>query len=323
MTPTKAAPTASTPAPTSVTTSGSTPTAEAPTTSSPATPSAASTADETGIITTTPITDEVLRAVYASDQEMYPVGLTYSRLRQWVAACPDLSICFQSTKIKQGLLGVVIVLPLLRSYWEDLLTGKLKEPDIDPEKMFPRPASSSTPVRTPGMAARGGGKTLHVMPQKQEVGLHVYHIERLAVEPPTPKQKRFSDIAMEEVTRRSEERGDWVVVGHSALTATDGGKRTFQRLGFKSTGYRELFVTTARRNSQATLSSSDGLAGETQERERPEAEEEEELEMMFIYPDEDGASRRSVSEIIGYGRKVVSMSEMTVKHLVSDAIPVA
>ena len=156
------------------------------------------TPDSPGSLVAMPITNDILAAVYASDQAMYPVPLSNNRLRDWVSGCPDLSICFQSPK--QGLMGVVIVLPLLRKYWEELLSGKLKEFDIDPKTMFP-----DTTATLPHQRNR----------KPVQVGLHVYHIERLAVEPPTPNQRRFSEVAMEEVTRRAQERWDWEVVGMS------------------------------------------------------------------------------------------------------------
>ncbi|KAK0670024.1 hypothetical protein QBC41DRAFT_98636 [Cercophora samala] len=269
-----------------------------------------------------PISDEVLRAVYASDMEMYPAGLSYDRLCSWVAACPEMSICWSSPKT--GVLGVVIVLPMLREYWEDLLVGKLKEPTVDADVMFPHDDKRKQQQKTEQVEVagarqigNGNGRTpngrVSVVQEKeeqQEVGLHVYHIERLAVEPPTAKQKRFSEIAMEEVARRAAEKKGWKVVGLSALVATDGGKRTFQRMGFKNTGYRELFVTKViRRPSYAAI----GI-GNTPSIPEEAVDEPEELDMLYIYP-EDGAGGRSVSEIIGYGRTVVSMSEMTVKRV--------
>lgn len=156
------------------------------------------TPDSPGSLVAMPITNDILGAVYASDQAMYPVPLSNNRLRDWVSGCPDLSICFQSPK--QGLMGVVIVLPLLRQHWQDLLSGKLKEFDIDPKTMFP-----DTTATLPHQRNR----------KPVQVGLHVYHIERLGVEPPTANQRRFSEVAMEEVTRRAQERWDWEVIGMS------------------------------------------------------------------------------------------------------------
>jgi hypothetical protein len=77
----------------------------------------------------------------------------------------------------------------------------------------------------------------------------------------------------------------------AALTATPAGKKTFERLGFNPTGYRELFV----------------------EKEGPEGsasvEETQRVEMICLYPhDED-----SLDKAAG-GAVIVSVSEMTVKY---------
>ncbi|KAK4222225.1 hypothetical protein QBC38DRAFT_490413 [Podospora fimiseda] len=241
-----------------------------------------------GTLVPSPITDVLLRAVYNADQAMYPVPLPDNRLRDWVSACPDLSMCFHSPK--QGLMGVVIVLPLLRRHWEDLLSGKLKEFDIDPRTMFPDMTATLPHQRNR---------------KPEQVGLHVYHIERLAVEPPTPNQRRFSEVAMEEVTRRAEDIWHWEVIGMSALTATGAGKNTFQRMGFKPTGYREVFVSKKRPTSPTRATFGEEEFGT----------EGSEVEMLCIYPDEEGDVVRSVSDIIPYGHTLVSMTEMTVKHV--------
>lgn len=120
------------------------------------------------LFTTRPVSDAQLRTIYASDQEMYPAPLSFDRLRSWVDACPDLAIAFHedgdatrySGNNSSPASGVIIVLSLLRTYWEDLLVGKVKEVDIDATVMFP-------PVEI-----EDGGKN------EVEVGLHVFHVER-------------------------------------------------------------------------------------------------------------------------------------------------
>jgi hypothetical protein len=81
------------------------------------------------------------------------------------------------------------------------------------------------------------------------------------------------------------------MLGDIALTATPAGKRTFERLGFTPTGYRELFV------AKGSGEGSDG------------AEEEQQPEMVCVYP-----GNETEYESVAPARVVVSMSEMTVKY---------
>ncbi|KAK3304180.1 uncharacterized protein B0T15DRAFT_535717 [Chaetomium strumarium] len=234
------------------------------------------------------IPDDVLRAVYASDQAMYPVSLSYTRLRAWVDTCPDLSICFfwENESRAAAAVGVVIVLPLRRPHWEDLLAGHLREMDIDPRQMFPAlPASDESRV---GEEEEVG--------QAEEVGLHVYHIERFdsgvtGVEKEGRKRgRRFAELALEEIERRMRLLSGWRVVGMSALTATPAGKRTFERLGFTPTGYRELFVVHRAAEARSTT-------GDVPQ-----------VEIICLYPGDDAEPAQAAG-----GRVISSVSEMVVR----------
>ncbi|KXX74884.1 hypothetical protein MMYC01_202393 [Madurella mycetomatis] len=234
--------------------------------------------------------DEVLRAVYDSDQAMYPVALPYERLQSWVTVCPELSVRFRNTAVDTAwkACGLIIVLPLRRVYWEKLLDGRLKEADIQAESMFP------------GWYLRGGDGSGSGL-EEVEVGLHVYHIERdftaewesprAAPADPGCRKKGFAEFALEEVVRRAKGWPGWRIVGMSALTATPAGKRTFEKLGFTPTGYRELFIT---ENAPGT----NAVEGKAQ------------VEMICLYPD-DGGEAATIAD----GRKVISKSEMTVKFI--------
>lgn len=146
--------------------------------------------------------------------------MTYERLQSWRDACPELSICFSTSDDESAEpVGVIIVLPLLKKYWEDLLVGKIKEVDVDAEEMFAR-----------GELQAPAG-----------VGLHVFHIERFAawdaedalkktgVRPAAVTVRcceddgkmRFADIALEEVRRRVE-----------PANAEAGNRRRWDVLGF-------------------------------------------------------------------------------------------
>lgn len=74
---------------------------------------------------------------------------------------------------------------------------------------------------------------------------------------------------------------------NAALTATPAGRRTFEKLGFLPTGYKELFVAN---------DSQDGSGKQP-------------LEMVCQFPGEQSPPDMDCST-----RDIVSMSEMAVKH---------
>ncbi|KAK3904909.1 hypothetical protein C8A05DRAFT_13268 [Staphylotrichum tortipilum] len=175
--------------------------------------------------TTSPITASLLTTIHAYDQAIYPSALPLSQLRAWVAACPELSIADAGRPSPPDeVQGVIIVLPLRRGYWEDLLVGRVAEGGVE-VGMFPPPCHGGS----------GEGEDEVV-----EVGLHVYHVERFGE---NRRGGGFTERALEEVRRRvTAVWPGWRVVGVSALIATDAGSRTFARLGLQKTGYREVFV---------------------------------------------------------------------------------
>ncbi|KAL2016251.1 hypothetical protein VTK56DRAFT_4027 [Thermocarpiscus australiensis] len=244
-------------------------------------------------VTQVPISDEVLRAVYASDQDMYPVALPYDRLRAWVAACPELSICFRDSASDTSA-GVIIALPLRLAHWEKLVSGQLKEPDIDPGAMFPESG-----------VCRDAGEDGSEAPPEEEIGLHIYHVERFPAGEvsrlflmdggTSTVTKRFSEYAVEALMRRAQARREWKVVGISALTATPAGRRAFKRMGFRATGYREVFVVKA-----GARPSADGNHNS-----------DKEVEMVCLYYDDETV--QVPSEKAGQEGAIASISEMMVK----------
>ncbi|KAK1978947.1 hypothetical protein LZ30DRAFT_598014 [Colletotrichum cereale] len=181
---------------------------------------------------TGPMTDEVLRRIFASDQDMYPAPLTWERLRSWRTAAPDMATCFYLPAVgsdkgqadARALVGAVIVLPLLAHAWRDMLAGRVKETNIDAESMF----------------ARDGDKDADGGPHP-EVGLHVFHVERFDVSAARGRVRGFAHLATQAVAAAAEGKG-WKIIGHSALTATPEGRRCFERMGFEPTGYEEFWV---------------------------------------------------------------------------------
>lgn len=140
-----------------------------------------------------PMTEGVLRQIFESDQAMYPAPLTYGRLQSWSHTCPDLSQCFYVTDPEadsQGgygeLAGAVIALPLRETSWRDLLSGKLRETDIEASAMFPCSNSTASPV-----------------------GLHVFHIERFGDRP-----RGFASRSLVHIQEVAKSKG-WDVLGCS------------------------------------------------------------------------------------------------------------
>lgn len=178
-----------------------------------------------------PIDESFLEYTYKSDQAMYPAPLlTYSRLESWIEACPELCVVLRrghgkgqpqasSAAAAESVLGSIIVVPLLGEYWARL-TGEgkslrsgtppdeatlMREHDVDPEVMFP-----------PRTGAPGG--------EKPEVGLHVFHIERLPVstsggeEDEKWRRVGFTRLALEEIRGRVAARfPHWSVMGYSGM----------------------------------------------------------------------------------------------------------
>lgn len=140
-----------------------------------------------------PITDDLLQQIFASDQDMYPAPLTYARLQSWVDACPGLSQCFylpepDAAHRSRGaeLAGAIIVLPLKEAYWRALLTGNLRETDIDVSASFPANDSA-----------------------ENTMGLHVFHIERFS-----SRAKGFTSISLAYAQGVADTKG-WDVLGYS------------------------------------------------------------------------------------------------------------
>lgn len=81
----------------------------------------------------------------------------------------------------------------------------------------------------------------------------------------------------------------------AALTATAAGKKTFEKLGFKPTGYREVFIERSPRGSHVN-----GDEGKPR------------VEMICLYPGDELPKDNFEKGEDGDAR--VSVSEMTVKY---------
>ena len=131
---------------------------------------------------------------------MYPAPLTFDRLCSWVDSSPDLSVSFLAdgggdSPVHMSL-GVIIVLPILGTFWKDLLVGKIKETDIDAQVML----AKST--------------------EEADVGLHVFHIERSEAYRSEVFGKSFTKLALEEIQGVAGKR-PWKISGYSGKRLRD------------------------------------------------------------------------------------------------------
>lgn len=155
-----------------------------------------------------------IKDIYDSDQAMYPAPqLSYSRLRGWVDACPELCLCLQRGNLEtsnqagiaqnDAIHGLIIVLPLRQPYWDRLLCGDIEEHDVDALEMFPAPLKNELSAHP----WKGN---------KIKVGLHVFHIERFRDFGSISKGTSFTPLALEEISGRVMKTfQSWEVVGYS------------------------------------------------------------------------------------------------------------
>lgn len=141
-----------------------------------------------------PASDAVLRDIHASDQDMYPADLPFSRLQGWAHAAPDLSIEFFSKEFEDEVsVGVVVALPVRLERWHALLDGSLKETNVEASSDF-------------GL--------LDQSESQRAVGVHIFHIERHASLVNGLPVKGFGKYAVDVAVEAARARGH-VVIGTS------------------------------------------------------------------------------------------------------------
>lgn len=134
-----------------------------------------------------PISDPVLHTIYDCDQALYPAPLAFARLQSWRDACPELSILCRTRESESVDVGAIIVLPLQKHHWEDLLVGKLKETSIEASMFAPSDADGA------------------------EVGLHVFHVERFESNVAIRGLTKLSLALIQDVAKEKR----WKVIGYS------------------------------------------------------------------------------------------------------------
>jgi hypothetical protein len=92
-----------------------------------------------------------LEALLASDEQLYPSGLSLERFSQWTTAAKYPSLSLVYSRLPNLVTdGICIVLPLDPSTWTKLVQGSIKEVELE----------------------------LCDFNQAGDIGLHIWHIER-------------------------------------------------------------------------------------------------------------------------------------------------
>lgn len=122
-------------------------------------------------LTLRPVTPVDYDGIIASDREVYPTpdGLTLEVLHTWYAKHPELGMVFADA-VTGAIAGSCVVVPLSKHGWEQLTQGHLSEAAL-------------------------GADTLFDADRDDEIGLHVYHIEKTPTYP--ADLPRFGLVALE------------------------------------------------------------------------------------------------------------------------------
>jgi len=140
------------------------------------------------------------------DRRVYPTDdpVTCEVLKSWYRSHPQFGMIYE----KDGdIVGVLLVIALTPEGWRKLTEGSLAESAVDGSCLFD--------------AARGD----------TEIGLHVYHLEKLSEEMSCFHEQAFQDLGK---LVRSLPASETRVVGLSALAVTPGGLWLFgHKLNFR------------------------------------------------------------------------------------------
>ncbi len=122
-------------------------------------------------LTLRPVTPADYDGILASDREVYPSpnGLTLEALQTWYANYPEFGMVFADAETG-AIAGSCVVVPLSKHGWEQLTQGHLSEAAL-------------------------GADTLFDANRDNEIGLHVYHIEKTLAYP--ADLPRFGLVALE------------------------------------------------------------------------------------------------------------------------------
>ncbi len=130
------------------------------------------------------------------DKKVYPTDnpVTSEILSNWYKKNPEFGMIFENDKGE--LVGMCITIPLNKNGWNKLISGKLSEADLN-------------------------SKTLFDNSRDKEIGLHIYHIERLS-----GKKDFYKDSlnGLNEVIQNLRKvNKELTIIGFSGLCVTPSG----------------------------------------------------------------------------------------------------
>jgi len=148
------------------------------------------------------LTEKDYKLILDMDKKVYPTSspVTKEIIKIWYINNPEFGVIFeQNKKIK----GVLIAIPLNKRSWEKLINGKLKESEMNK-------------------------KTIFNTSQDKELGIHIYHIEKL-----NTSIKEFYKISLDYLAsllnNLKKKNKDLNVIGFSGLCATKEGINLFEK----------------------------------------------------------------------------------------------
>jgi len=147
------------------------------------------------------IQDKDTNLILERDRKVYPTQFPVTReiMKSWYINNPEFGVIFeQNNKIE----GVLVAIPLNNLSWEKLISGKLKESEMNK-------------------------KTIFNNSQDNELGIHIYHIEKL-----NSSIKEFYKISLDYLAslhnNLKKKNRDLKIIGFSGLCVTKEGINLFE-----------------------------------------------------------------------------------------------
>lgn len=151
----------------------------------------------------------ILRAIKPSDfnlllemdKNVYPTSFPVTReiIKNWYVRNPEFGMIYE----KEGkIAGIMLIIPLNKESWKKLINGKLKESEMN-------------------------NKTIFDNKKDKEIGLHIYHLEKI-----DKTIKEFYKICLKDINEKVSKlkiiNPELRIVGLSALSVTSEGIGLFE-----------------------------------------------------------------------------------------------